>query len=291
MHISEATLFIYMGKEWRLGNQTMKKERGGREQRKEECRLFLGMSLVLGMLFLAKDAGEYLEKVEEKTGAAGLSAMTALSGIVERKETLESEPEDDKPCVVIDPGHGGFDPGKVGIGGILEKDINLAIALKAKEYLEASDIQVILSRSEDMGLYDATSSNKKSQDMKRRMELIEKHQPLLVVSIHQNSYTSEKVSGFQVFYHKGNGGGQRAAELIEASVMKRTSQSKERPVKSNDSYYLLTKTERPVVIVECGFLSNVMEGKRLAEKEYQDRLAYSLHVAVVQFINQEIDGK
>lgn len=240
------------------------------------------MTLVMSMLFLAKDSAIYLERLEGKTEKMAVNNL----GEVGRRVLNEG-----KPCVIIDPGHGGFDPGKVGVNGVLEKDINLSIAQKVGEYLEASDIQVIMTRSEDVGLYDEGSPNKKSQDMNRRLGLIERYKPILVLSIHQNSYTSEKVEGFQVFYHKGNSFGRKAAELLESSVMERTKQSKERPIKDNDSYFLLTKSTVPVVIVECGFLSNVGESGKLLEEEYQDRMAYSLHMAVVQFVHQEIDGK
>lgn len=90
-------------------------------------------------------------------------------------------------CVVIDAGHGGDDPGKVGINGAKEKDVNLQIAEKVKKYLEANDITVVMTRESDEGLNDANASNKKVQDMKRRIELIDKTAPQVTVSIHQNS--------------------------------------------------------------------------------------------------------
>ena len=88
-------------------------------------------------------------------------------------------------CVVVDAGHGGDDPGKIGINGAPEKDINLQIAQKLKKYLEAEDVEVVLTRETEDGLYDANASNKKVQDMKRRIEIIEKTDPVLTVSIHQ----------------------------------------------------------------------------------------------------------
>ena len=110
----------------------------------------------------------------------------------------EAETEE-RFCVVIDAGHGGDDPGKIGINGALEKEINLQVADKLKAFLEASDVKVVMTRTTDGGLYDENASNKKVQDMKQRIQIIEEAQPQLAVSIHQNSYEEEYVDGAQVF--------------------------------------------------------------------------------------------
>ena len=102
--------------------------------------------------------------------------------------------------VVIDAGHGGKDPGKVGVNDALEKDINLQIAKKLQEELESRGISVLMTREEDKGLYDEDADNKQVQDLKRRVELINETAPVLAVSIHQNSYPSPDVSGSQIFY-------------------------------------------------------------------------------------------
>ena len=109
----------------------------------------------------------------------------------------------ERPVVVIDAGHGGNDPGKIGVDGSLEKDINLKIARKVKAYLEASDVQVVLTREDDQGLYTEKDSKKKMADMNRRCQIINETSPALTVSIHQNSYHQEEISGGQVFYYKG----------------------------------------------------------------------------------------
>ena len=114
----------------------------------------------------------------------------------------EAQADKARPVVVIDAGHGGSDPGKVGINGQLEKDINLKITEQLKAYLEASDVEVILTRDSDQGLYSSGDSHKKMADMRKRCEIINEVVPDLVVSIHQNSYHEEYVSGGQVFYYK-----------------------------------------------------------------------------------------
>lgn len=147
-------------------------------------------------------------------------------------------------------GHGGDDPGKVGINGANEKDINLDIARLVKQFLEENDIEVVMTRESEEGLYDANASSKKVQDMKRRIELIEEAKPMVTVSIHQNSYPEEYVHGAQVFYYTGSVQGELLAECIQTQMMEKVDPENNRRIKGNDSYYLLKKTDVPIVIVE-----------------------------------------
>ncbi|MCM1568051.1 MAG: N-acetylmuramoyl-L-alanine amidase [Roseburia sp.] len=192
----------------------------------------------------------------------------------------------DSPCVVLDPGHGGFDPGKIGINGALEKDVNLQIALLVKQYLEENDIRVVLTREEDAGLYDADASNKKVQDMKRRIELIDETAPDITVSIHQNSYPEEYVNGAQVFYYNGSKEGQQLAALVQEQLVEKVAPENKRQIKPNDSYYMLKKTGVPIVIVECGFLSNSAEAEKLCSPQYQERVAWAIHMGILQYLEQ-----
>ena len=192
-------------------------------------------------------------------------------------------------CVVIDAGHGGDDPGKVGINGAWEKDINLQVAERLKLFLEANDIEVVMTRESDEGLYDANASSKKVQDMKRRIELIEETAPVLTVSIHQNSYPEEYVHGAQVFYYTGSQEGRQLAEMIQNQLVEKADPENKRQVKANDSYYLLKKTSTPIVIVECGFLSNYEEAQKLSSELYQEKVAWAIHMAVMQYLNGEQD--
>lgn len=190
------------------------------------------------------------------------------------------------PCVVIDAGHGGADPGKVGINGAYEKDVNLQIAMRVRDYLEAAGVRVVMTREGDAGLYDSDASNKKVQDMKRRVALIDETAPAAAVSIHQNSYHEEYVHGAQVFYYNGSVKGEKLAQYIQDQMVEKTDPENRRKIKANDSYYLLKKTEFPIVIVECGFLSNSGEAKRLCSEDYQDRAAWAIHMGILQYLNQ-----
>lgn len=192
----------------------------------------------------------------------------------------------EKKTVVIDAGHGGFDPGKVGINNVLEKDINLAIALKLQVLLEENDYHVVMVRTEDIGLYNEGDRNKKSNDMKNRVQMINEANPLLTISIHQNSYLTSDVKGAQVFYHSSSSGSQQLAELLQQQLITTLADGNHRVAKSNESYYLLKKTSCPIVIVECGFLSNPTEAKLLLDDHYQDKIAWAIHLGALQFLNE-----
>ncbi len=192
---------------------------------------------------------------------------------------------DSAKCVVLDAGHGGIDPGKIGVNNALEKDINLQITLLVKEYLEAQDVRVVMTREGDEGLYDEDASNKKVQDMKKRIEIIEQTAPDLTVSIHQNSYPEEYVKGAQVFYYTGSTEGEKMAEFLQKSMVARLDPENHRQIKANDSYYLLKKTSTPIAIVECGFLSNWEEAEKLCDEEYQKQVAWAIHIGILQYLN------
>lgn len=191
--------------------------------------------------------------------------------------------------VVIDAGHGGNDPGKIGVDNSLEKDLNLIIAKKVQKLLEQQDVKVIMTRESDAGLYEEQSSNKKVQDMKNRCTLINETQPDCVVSIHQNSYHEEYVVGAQVFYYGTSQEGQRLAETLQEKLVSYVDPENHRQAKANESYYLLKKTEVPIVIVECGFLSNWEEARKLQEDSYQNQIAWAVSMGILSYLEKEAE--
>ena len=170
-------------------------------------------------------------------------------------------------CIVIDAGHGGDDPGKIGINGEKEKKLNLAIAKKLQKILEV-------------------------EDMKKRCEIINKEKPVFTISIHQNSYPEEYVKGAQVFYYGESQEGKELAEVLQKSLVAELDKENHRTAKANESYYLLKKTESPTVIVECGFLSNSQEAELLSDAEYQQKVAVAISKGIENYLNEEAkDGK
>lgn len=196
-----------------------------------------------------------------------------------------AEAKKDMPTVVIDPGHGGRDPGKVGVNGALEKDINLAIALKLKNLLEQNDVRVIMTRTEDTGLYSENDSNKKKSDLDKRIDIINSSGALFAVSIHQNSFSQSGVKGAQVFYHSQSEQGRKLAEILQKQLIETIDDGNRRKAKSNTSYYLLKHTTCPLVIVECGYLSNHREAELLLDEEYQEKMAWAIHLGIMQWIS------
>ncbi len=241
------------------------------EKQGKVLRIIMAAILLVSMYFVAGEGAAYVNsgKVTEGRGAGEGS-----------KDIKERE-----LCVVIDAGHGGADPGKVGVNGSLEKDINLKIAEKVKKFLELDGVKVIMTRTDDNGLYDEGASNKKVQDMKRRIAVIEEAHPQIVVSIHQNSYHEEYVHGAQVFYYEGSVTGKRLAELIQKRFVVTVDGENKREAKANDSYYLLKKTSCPIVIVECGFLSNRAEEEKLNSEAYQEKAAWAVYMGIMQYLN------
>lgn len=201
------------------------------------------------------------------------------------EEAWTGAKREDTRLIMIDAGHGGNDPGKVGVDGVLEKDLNLQLAKKLKTLLEQQDMEVMLVREEDRGLYDENASNKKVQDMKRRCELINEEQPVCVVSIHQNSYHEESIHGAQVFYYSTSRKSEKLAKVLQSELVRVAEPENTRQAKANDTYYLLKKTEAPVVIVECGFLSNWADCAKLQDENYQDKLVWAIHMGILKYMN------
>lgn len=188
------------------------------------------------------------------------------------------------PTIIIDAGHGGRDPGKVGSLGTLEKDINLHISFILKDILEAQGIHVIMTRDTDKDL-SKTTANFKISDMKERVALIQESNAALVISIHQNSYTTPEVYGAQCFYHTNSAEGEQLAAIIQNQIITSTNQTKIREIKSNDDYYLLKHSPVPTVIVECGFLSNPEEEQLLLTEDYKHKMAWAIHLGILQYFN------
>lgn len=175
--------------------------------------------------------------------------------------------------ILVDAGHGGRDPGMTGADGLEEKGINLAIAKKLRAVLEERGYQVVMTRETDEGLYEEDAKNKKAQDLQNRIALIRKTEPLLSVSIHQNSYSDASVRGPQVFYFEHSAEGKKLAFCIQEAMNRELADGAGREAKGNTGYYLLKRSSGILNIVECGFLTNPEEAALLQTEEYQRKLS------------------
>lgn len=235
----------------------------------------------------ADNVGASLDGTGESTGVSDTdSNVFGVTGIVGGAGGLEGRGTagEARCTVIVDAGHGGFDPGKVGVNGANEKDINLQIALLLEQYLSSQNIEVIMTRTTDTGLYSENAKNKKSEDMRNRVALIEESGADLLVSIHQNSYTQAKYSGAQVFYYTGSEEGEKLAKTVQARLIADADPENHREAKANSDYYLLKKSAVTAIICECGFLSNPEECEKLCTPEYQKLIAQSIFQGIMEYL-------
>lgn len=220
----------------------------------------VSMLILIGMIILCNIAGSRLEqKINHK----------------DAEETIKFSNE---ALVVVDAGHGGIDAGKSGVNGEKEKEINFKISIKIKNMLSDSGISVCMTRENDDRLAESQRA-----DLEARTEIMNRG-ALLAVSIHQNSYHDPRVSGAQVFYYSGSEEGRKAAGLIQEELNALVPEH-QKEIRANDTYYILKNTEIPVVIVECGFLSNYSEAEKLSDDTYQDKIAEAVTKGILQYVN------
>lgn len=236
---------------------------------------YLMLCVLLFLCFILPKAGAG-KKAQESMGRQEIMPETSA----------EQSDAGQNGIIVIDAGHGGDDPGMIGGSGINEKVLNLVYAKKLKALLEAEGYQVVMTRDTEDGLYDADASNKKAQDMQRRVAAINESEPLAAISIHQNSYPDASVSGPQVFYYEHSAEGEKLAAIIQTSLNTELNIVRQRVHKGNTSYYILKRSEAVTVIVECGFLSCPEEEARLQEEAYQDKVAQAICDGILEYLNK-----
>jgi N-acetylmuramoyl-L-alanine amidase len=183
--------------------------------------------------------------------------------------------------IVIDAGHGGFDPGALSDNGVEEQKINLEIALKLQRLLEESGTTTFLTRADEESVGDT-----KREDMKNRKEIRDIEESDMYVSIHLNSFPQENVKGAQTFY-SNNEESKKLAELVQNKLKEVVEPSNNRIAKELSTVYLLKNTKKPSIIVECGFLSNNEELKKLQDNRYQEKLAWAIYLGIIEYCNEE----
>lgn len=194
----------------------------------------------------------------------------------------EAVKPDDELLVVIDPGHGGLDPGKVGVSDVKEKDVNLAISMKLRDKLEAEGIKVVMTRENDESLATPGATNKKTSDMNNRIEIINGVDADCLISIHQNSYTDGSVKGAQVFYHGTSKESRELAETLQKYLISEVDPENHREAKQGNDYFILRRSICPGVIIECGFLSCPSETAKLIDEAYQNKIADAITKSVCE---------
>lgn len=215
-----------------------------------------------------------------------LAVLSGVSVIVstQTKTDRAAVSERSVPTVVLDAGHGGEDGGTVGVNGLLEKDVNLDIALRLRDLLAANGIPVVMTRTEDILLYDRNADykgRKKSLDLAARRQIAEDTPDCIFVSIHMNSFPDPRYNGLQVWYSPNNPKSKVIADTVQKNAKAVLQPDNEREIKAaTDAIYLLHRLNVPAVLVECGFLSNPAEAEKLATPAYRRDVAFTLFLAV-----------
>lgn len=205
-------------------------------------------------------------------------------------KTSSSKVENDtRKTVIIDPGHGGYDGGAVAQDGTVEKNINLAISLKLKDQLEFGGYKTVMTRSSDVDTDESDSDkyNKKS-DLETRLALMKKYPNAIYVSIHLNKFTASSAKGAQVFYSPDFKEAANLGNCIQNSISSKLQKDNERVIKKGTkSTYLLYNAKVPAVIVECGFISNISELKKLKSEEYQSQMAFAVYSGINDYFSDK----
>ena len=187
-----------------------------------------------------------------------------------------------KKVIVIDAGHGGWDPGKVGKNDVLETDINLAIAEDLQTMLEMGGAIVFMTRAEDKALGDT-----KNADLSARCAMPTDMLADIFVSIHQNAYHTSDVSGAQTFYYGDSIESKCLAEAVQERMRGFLDTENRKEAKANENYYLLKKTAITAIIVECGFLTNDEEAGKLVREDYQEKVAWAIYIGILDYFAQQ----
>lgn len=191
--------------------------------------------------------------------------------------------------IAVDAGHGGVDPGAVGKQGIKEDEVNLQIALKLRSLIEENGGIVILTRNDGQGLYTDDSSTlreKKNEDLRNRRLEVNNSQADILLSIHLNSFPQTQYYGAQTFYKEGCEKSKNLALLIQEELRNVLDKNNKRVPQSRDTIYLIRESEAPAVLIECGFLSNPEEERKLSDSKYQQKIAWGIYIGVMRYFNE-----
>lgn len=236
--------------------------------------------------------GDSMEKLKVYlTYSAVLICVFLFGGLLYL--SLEEEPEtiytvaEPKTVVVIDAGHGGEDSGAVA-NGVYEKDINLSIACTLRDFLQTAGYKVVMTRTEDVSVYDSSAGTvreKKVSDLENRRDIINSDDNNILISIHQNKFEQSKYSGAQMFYSGNDARSEKLALAIKNSVTSLLQPENRRECKKDSgSIYLLKTAKVPAVIVECGFLSNEDEAKKLSDEAYRRKMAFAICCGFLEYM-------
>lgn len=193
-----------------------------------------------------------------------------------------------RPVIVLDAGHGGIDGGCTTAEGVPEKGINLSILLTLRDLLEISGYEVHVTRDSDRSIHDKGIegiANQKRSDMDNRLEILNAPEDAVCISIHQNQFTDPQYSGAQMFYADTNPESESLAQTMQAQFQMLLQPVNSREIKHcGKELFLCYYCKHPMVMAECGFLSNPEEAALLVTPEYQHKVAFTIYAALQQWL-------
>ena len=227
---------------------------------------------------------------KKKIRIAILSVFAIILAVAMFNDKREDVPTVSLPVsgkiIVIDAGHGKPDEGAQSSRGTTEAETNLKIALKLQNLLEQSGSSVVLTRSDENAIYDLdakTLKEKKISDIHNRVKIGNNSSADVFVSIHLNKISDSSYSGWQTFYKNGNEDSKKLATSIQLSLNSSISNNNKRTPHTLNTVYIMKNVEIPITIVECGFLSNPEEEKKLQTDEYQEKLAWGIYNGIMDY--------
>jgi N-acetylmuramoyl-L-alanine amidase len=232
--------------------------------------LFIEISLIIGITF---------------------TSLTTLGNSNQNENntvTVSSVPVS-QHTVVLDAGHGSPDEGAENSDGLTEAETNLKIVLKLQKILEASNCNVILTRSDENGIYDLDSKSLKEMkvsDMKNRVKIGNNSNADIFISIHLNKISIGSCYGWQTFYKKGSEEGKNLSNLIQTNLNQTIQIENKRKPQEISGKYIIENVEIPTVIVECGFISNEEEANKLQQDEYQEKIAWGIYTGISDYFSE-----
>ena len=189
--------------------------------------------------------------------------------------------------LIIDPGHGGFDPGAVASDGTAESGINLAVGLQMEEMARLLGVETDMTRREDVSTESDASAavrQRKNSDLKNRVEQVNGISGGVLVSLHQNSLPQvPAVHGAQVFYSEVEDS-RELAETVQSALNTVINDRNKEVKAAGGGVYLLKNAKIPAILVECGFLSNGDETALLNTQAHQNRLALTILASVLEHL-------
>lgn len=191
---------------------------------------------------------------------------------------------DTKFTFVIDPGHGGIDGGAVGTTGSLEKDINLSVSGILSDLMVIMGYTAVMTRNDDRLLGEEGSGNRKLEDLRSRVDFVKDYENPLFVSIHMNKFPQEYCHGLTVYYSGNFEESELLALSVKESVINHLQPDNKRPMKkATSALYVLDRATVPAILIECGFLSNIEEEKKLLDDDYQKKLVMAIASGLSEF--------